>query len=393
MRIYNVYICNRGLPSSGGEKFTYEIIPRFAQNHYTVNFFGFNPIAEEWSKCDNVEVINVLKKQPKLLEKIKVFELFFYFEVFFKSLKFLIKFPEEESIIISHSDAWPDVIFSYFLKLKNPKAYWAAINHMILPSPWKGYKYVYTNKWKWPSLFDIYGWLNQRIFFLFQKKADLLISINSNDEEYLVNKNKNVLIIKHGREYLGEISKVEKLYDVCFLGRFYDQKGIAEIPEILSKLSVINKNNLSIIFIGQENGFSNRLKKELESKNLENFKIKFLGPKYGEEKYDLLKKTKVMILPSYFESFAIVYLDAIGVGIPVVEYDLPCYYDHKYGALKVFNLDNDAFARAIDQLLEDNQLYQRLSLEGYQYSKEFSWEKTAETIIDKISFTRFKIRI
>jgi len=92
-----------------------------------------------------------------------------------------------------------------------------------------------------------------------------------------------------------------------------------------------------------------------------------------------LKKSRILVFPSYFESFGIVYLDAISVGTPVVEYDLPCFVDHKYGVIKVPFKDNNAFAESLKKLLINDALYKKLSLEGYRYSKEFSWDKTAET--------------
>ena len=119
------------------------------------------------------------------------------------------------------------------------------------------------------------------------------------------------------------------------------------------------------------------MEKKLKSENL-NYNIEFLGPKHGDEKYDLLKKSKIMIFPCHFESFGIVYLDAISVGTPAVEYDLPCFTDHKYGVLKISFKNNKAFAEGLKKLLVDDNLHQKFAREGYRYSKEFSWDKTAE---------------
>lgn len=378
MVIHNIYLCSYGVTLSGGEKFTYEVIPRWTRKHLCLNYFGYSALTKEWKANNNIQTINLLKSSQKEKGKLRI--LILYFVIFFKSLKLIKKFKNKKNVIVSHSDAWPDTLFAFLLKLRNRDAHWIAISHMVLPGPWKGYKYVYTEEIKIPSLIDLYQWLNQRIFFLLQKRADLLVSINPNDRESLVKKNKNVKIIRYGREYIGEpkFDLDKKVYDICFLGRFYEQKGLDEIPEILSSLRKTYDKKLSAIFIGDKNDYSDWLERELKSRNL-GYDIRFLGPKYGNEKYNLLKKSRILIFPSYFESFGIVYLDAISVGTPVVEYDLPCFVDHKYGVIKVPFKNNNAFTESLKKLLVDDTLYKKLSFEGYQYSKEFSWDNTAET--------------
>jgi glycosyltransferase involved in cell wall biosynthesis len=73
------------------------------------------------------------------------------------------------------------------------------------------------------------------------------------------------------------------------------------------------------------------------------------------------------------------------MGIPTVEYDLPIYTDHKYGNIKVPFLNNEIFADKIAELLTDKALYAKISAEGVEYAKEFSWDKTAEIMLDKVN--------
>lgn len=373
----HVALCWYGIPCSGGEMFIGNLLPRLAKKYTSVGIFAYRS-REAWEEKVSFESINLLERNIKNnlgnLEAVLYYALFF-----FKSLKLLKSGRLNPRIIISHSDAWPDLLFAFLFKLLNKDVKWIAINHLIVPNPFKGYTNIYTNKIKMPSLTDIYQWLNQRLFFLLQKKAELLVSINSNDLDYLRKKNKNVFIIKHGREYTAEpesgLSKKE--YDVCFLGRFFIQKGIDEIPEILKKLAGISQVKLNVLFIGGENDYSGWLKGELNRIDID---YTFSGYVAGLEKFLLLKKSRVMILPSYFESFGIVYLDAISVGLPVVEYDLPCFIDHKWGALKVPFKDNESFARALYQIITDPELYRKLSVEGFQYSQDFSWDKSAESL-------------
>jgi len=378
MKIHNIYLCQCETILSGGEKFTYEVVPRWMKKYFCFNYFGYSKLFEKWEADGKTKTNSLFNIRPKV--KSKAGMLILYFIIFFKSLKLIKKFKDERNVIISHSDAWPDTLFAFLLKLRNRGAKWIAITHMVLPSPFKGYKYVYTRKYKIPSFIDLYQWFNMRIFFLLQKKADLLVSVNPCDRKYLLKKNKKVKIIRYGREYVGKpvLNSDNKVYDICFLGRFYEQKGIDEIPEIFENLRKVYHKKFSVIFIGNKNNRSDQLEKELRMRGFDS-SIQFLGPKRESEKYELLKKSKVLIFPSYFESFGIVYLDAISVGTPVVEYDLPCFIDHKSGVLKTPLGNNESFAKNLKRLLTDSVLYKKLALEGYLYSKEFSWDKTAES--------------
>ena len=69
----------------------------------------------------------------------------------------------------------------------------------------------------------------------------------------------------------------------------------------------------------------------------------------------------------------------------VIEYNLPCFVDHRFGVIKVPYQNNYSFAYAIKKLLVDQRLYKKLSSEGYNYSKEFSWDKTAKTLINTVN--------
>ncbi|KKT13248.1 MAG: Glycosyltransferase [Candidatus Falkowbacteria bacterium GW2011_GWF2_43_32] len=378
MTIHNISICRCGNALSGGEKFTDEVVSRWAKKYPSVNYFGWSQSSVEPGVC-GIRTVNILKDNPSLGDRFKI--LVRYFIIIFKSLKFVKKFDTEKNIIVSHFDAWPNMLFAFLLKLANPTAYWIAVTHnLVFPNPFLR-QHIYIKKFRIPNFFEVYQWLNQKLFFLMQKKADLLACGNATNREELLKKNANLHVIRYGREYFGEpeTSMENKLYDICFLGRFHTQKGTDEIPDILRRLKKSHDQKLSVIFIApkespKKGDYLGWLEKEIAEIG---YDFKFLGPKYGVEKYNFLKKSKILLFPSFFESFGLVYLDAISVGTPVVEYDLPCYDTHRAGVLKASFRDNEAFAQNLKRLLIDQELYKIKSLEGYNYSKTFDWDITA----------------
>ena len=300
----------------------------------------------------------------------------------------------ESQVIISHSDFFPSVLFASWLKKRNPEALWLAFNHMLAPNPFKGAKYQHVKgRFIFPTLTGLYYWLSQRLFFVLQRRADLLIGVNSSYRDYFETHNRNVLIIRLGADdTLRAAERVtgapEKIYDACFVGRFHEQKGIFELLDIVARIVNTGHSNFRCAIIGGNHpGIERQVRKRIAQTKLES-NILLLGALTGDDKYAVLAQSKVFILPSYYESFAIVYLEAIAMGLPVFEYDLPFFQDHRKGVVKTPFLDNQAMAAAICNVLSDPQRYAQLSTEGREYSKEFSWHRAAAEIMQRAEALR-----
>jgi len=376
-KIINIAICSSGKVHSGGEKCYVELLKQFRKLEYRQDvYLGYKEHANDLPVLRETDTFFLINKIVNIQNKFLALCLYFF--LFLRSLFFLKKF-DEPVVIISHSDAWPDVIFAYLLRKINSKAYWIAINHMLLPER----KYDPN-----PSIIRSYSYLNQKLFFFFQKTSNLLVSVNEIYKNQLRKYNRNTLIIRYGKEKnFDKIKKFEQRYiDLCFIGRFFYQKGVYQIPEICEEIDKLLKRSnrkLSFLFIGNINSVAREIKKRLE-KYSHRFSFRFVGFRSGDEKYELLSKSKLFMFPSFFESFGIVYLDAISVGTPVIEYDLKYFNDHKYGVIKVPFLNNKLFAKKIMELLTNKSLFEKLSIEGHNYSNNFSWENTALSILNKI---------
>jgi len=388
--VHNVELSKTGLGMSGGETCLVELIKSFdsfSDNGKTIINIIYTPEngIKTYSKFfDNKNNINFVEIGKYNIEK-KFGVLFSYLYKTIKSFKYIKKFDNDyNNIIISHSDFWPTTIYAYFLKKKNPSARWFAFNHMLAPNPLKGFKYQYTNKIKFPSLKNIHYWLNQRLFFCITKKANGLITVNSSYIEYFKKFNKNVILIKLSSDidqYIGQLIKNNKKYDACFIGRFHEQKGVFELIDIIKKVKKYNNQFKCIVVGDYNNKIGKEFIKKIKANNLnDNFEL--VGLKIGLDKYKILNDSKCFLFPSYYESFGIVYLEAISLGVPVFEYDLPIYQDHKYGVVKIPFLNNEIFSQQIVNLLKDKNAYDKLSYQGLEYSKLFSWPETARLIFN-----------
>lgn len=103
----------------------------------------------------------------------------------------------------------------------------------------------------------------------------------------------------------------EKLYDVCFYGRFNNLKG----NQFFSKILQYIPNDYKILVLGKE-------EQKIKLNNVNTNNIEFCGHIEGETKFNLLRQSKVMISLSKFENCSMAILEALSVGVPVVCWDV-----------------------------------------------------------------------
>ncbi len=116
------------------------------------------------------------------------------------------------------------------------------------------------------------------------------------------------------------VPEQQKKFDLAWVGRVHPQKGIDDLLATLAWL----KNQLPdfrAIIIGKS---KDALEPLVQKMGLtEN--VFFSGLVSEEEKFRLLKSSRVFVMPSRYESWGIVVGEALVAGTPVVAYKLDCY--------------------------------------------------------------------
>jgi glycosyltransferase involved in cell wall biosynthesis len=135
-----------------------------------------------------------------------------------------------------------------------------------------------------------------------------------------------------------------KQFDVVWTGRVHAQKGIDDLLATLKWLKA-RLPDFRAILIGKS-------KDELEPivRNLglaDN--VTFSGLVSEEEKFRLVKCSRVFVMPSRYESWGIVIGEALASGVPVVAYDLQCYRPVFGDFVRyVKSFDSEAFRHAVE---------------------------------------------
>jgi len=123
-----------------------------------------------------------------------------------------------------------------------------------------------------------------------------------------------ISIIPNGVD-LSEVKKVKTNYGtrkIVFLSRIHPKKGI---ELLLQAWRDIDTTHWTLEIAG--NGEAAYIETLAQSaQDLKN--VQFVGPQFGEDKWDFLRSADVMVLPTYSENFGIVVAEALAVGVPVI---------------------------------------------------------------------------
>ena len=95
--------------------------------------------------------------------------------------------------------------------------------------------------------------------------------------------------------------------------------------------------------------------------------VEFLGPKYGEEKFEILKSSGILVFPTYREVFSVVLLEAMQFGLPVIstfEGAIPEIVENNVTGFLVPKGDVVSLAERMALLIKDANLRVKMGLAG-----------------------------
>jgi phosphatidylinositol alpha-mannosyltransferase len=169
---------------------------------------------------------------------------------------------------------------------------------------------------------------------------------------------------------------------IGFIGRFQEpRKGLSILVESLPH---IIKQNPDIRVLVAGPGDSEEFLKEVPS--VLHHRFEFLGRITEEEKADFLHSIGVYVAPNTGgESFGIILAEALAAGAAVVASDIPAFDallgQGAYGTL--FSSESaSSLAEAVNKVLGDDALRNRLRADGKAYAQSFDWDVVAERIYD-----------
>jgi len=169
---------------------------------------------------------------------------------------------------------------------------------------------------------------------------------------------------------------------VLTIGRLEEIKGfqylIKAVPDILKHVP-----NAKIVIAGPEFNFGNKLRKLSNELGVKEH-VTFMGPIDEEEKKQALASADVVVVPSLYEGFGIVILEAMAAGKPIVATKTGGALDmieNKGNGLLVEIADSQQLADSIVKVLVNDKIAKNLSKSASRKVLEYDWRKIAMRIL------------
>lgn len=180
-----------------------------------------------------------------------------------------------------------------------------------------------------------------------------------------------------------EYPKNEKEKLVLFVGRLVYEKG----PQLLIKAAQLLKSD-GVKFAIVGDGAMKPYLEDLSRRLGVDGKVRFYGHVSDEELSRLYQQAYLSVFPSLYEPFGIVALEAMGTGVPVIASNtggLDEIVQDGVNGLKFQNGSAESLAQAIDRLINDVDLRNRIVKSARSSLKRFSWEKAVNATVEVYS--------
>jgi glycosyltransferase involved in cell wall biosynthesis len=164
------------------------------------------------------------------------------------------------------------------------------------------------------------------------KRCDAVIAVSTYEGDYLVSKgiDRRKIVVTgngvHTEDYLPKElpsfqAELVRLYGlspttkiIIFVGRKLEYKGIATLVDACRSLSI--EGDVALLLVGPSSSWFDAYYGKLSKQDRQ--RIIDLGTVSEQEKINLLHVADVLVLPSRFEAFGIVFLEAWACGTPVI---------------------------------------------------------------------------
>jgi glycogen(starch) synthase len=169
---------------------------------------------------------------------------------------------------------------------------------------------------------------------------------------------------------------------ILYVGRLTHQKGCEFL--IRAFPSVVKYNNAKLLIVGE--GYQRGELEYIAGTTGESWRIKFLGFIPDSDVVDLMLTADVMVIPSVYEPFGVVALEAMAAGVPVVASDVDGLGEiikHEYSGVLVHARDPSSISWGISKVLSDRNFAKKLVENGKKEVRErFAWSAVGELTLE-----------
>lgn len=229
------------------------------------------------------------------------------------------------------------------------------------------------------------------------ESADLITCVSKHERDMLVSEigisEDNIKIIYNGINWndwqiLPDKEIFRKQYPdisdkfVLFAGRLATNKGLSDL---ISAMCQVNQKSVDLVITGADMGLGKQLEKEALEKGV---RMHRLGHIDDETYRSVLAAAEMLVLPSEYEAFGIVLLEAAAAETAVIGTNvggIPEAMSPGNNGLIVEYNDVDNLSKSIATLLEDDKMCKEMGKAGRLWAKNFSWDSILKELEQEYS--------
>lgn len=184
-----------------------------------------------------------------------------------------------------------------------------------------------------------------------------------------------------------EVNEIERSsnyeYDCIYFGRLDENKGIFEFIKVINELKKTNPKVKGVI---TGPGAKEPIIKEIEKLNCTNNieVLYFIENQF--ELFKLVKKSKLVLIPSFFDRLPSTIRESMLLKVPVIAYKtggIPIINNERENIVLVNRGDYIQMSKAVTQLLADQNYYNKIKENAFEFaSNEFSAKNNVGKMIE-----------
>jgi glycosyltransferase involved in cell wall biosynthesis len=248
-----------------------------------------------------------------------------------------------------------------------------------------------------------YYTLIERLYFFPMKyltrRADHVITVSVSEKNRLIEYNYrskgSVYVVYHGvdgrfkphllqpQDLLEKLRKRFHLPEkfILYVGRLNSRKNV---PNLLRGFSNIRDKGIPLVLVGGYDWKSDDIESVIKKLSLKE-RLVFTGPVYGDDLGALYSLATLFCFPSFEESFGLPPLEAMASGVPVIVSSSSSLPEICADAGTYIDPNSpESITKSIDELLSNEELYNRKKELGILQAKKFQWKNSARNMIDLI---------
>ncbi|GFP29956.1 hypothetical protein HKBW3S44_00767 [Candidatus Hakubella thermalkaliphila] len=347
-------------PKAGGaEVVTHEIAKRWVQWGHEVTLFtaGFPGAIPE----EEFEGVRIIRRGEQ-------------YSVHYEAFRYYRRYLEGRlDVVIDEINTIP---FLTPLYVKEKKV---AFFHQLAREVW-----LYESKFP----MNVIGYVSEPLYLKVYRNIPTVVVSESTRQDLLRLGFRRVHVVHDGIDVtpLAEVPPpVEKANEptVLYVGRVVPSKRVTDIVEAVGLVRKDVPNvRLWVVGDGKAHYMAN-LRHQVERYKLDGH-LRFWGKVSLEKKLELMKQAHVLALASVREGWGLVVIEANAMGTPAVVYNVHGLRDSvHHGETGLICAENRprALAQALVSLLKDESQRTRLAQSALQWSRKFTWDRTADEFL------------